>query len=463
MNSANIFGFTERLISGFLPFTALLLCGIYLTLKGGFFQLFKFPASVSLIKASFLNKKSDGEGLSSYTAACTALSATVGTGNIVGVAGAIALGGAGTVFWMWVSAFLGMAVKYGEISLAIRFREKNADGFIGGPMYYIKNGTRGKLRFLGYAFSLAGIPAVICTGNITQTNAAISSVTDKTEIKAVAGLLLTLLTYLVINGGAVRIGRVTEKIVPLMSLLYIFLSLGVILANASALPTAFKMIFKGALSPRAVTGGAVASVSRTALTGAARGVFSNEAGLGTSAMAHSRAYDANSETQGLFGIFEVFADTILICTLTALTILCGGVNIEYGTDVSSQPVAEALSSCFGGAAEYLLSVMLCLFAFSSIIGWAVYGDMLSEFLFGARCKTFFAKAYPTFCMAGALFDASFAWRLSEFFNGIMLCANLPAILLLSDGFLKRRKKNDNEKNKKITGLFKQKSVCADNG
>lgn len=440
---------SEKLISGMLPFSLLMLCGLYITFKGNFFQFSLFSKSAKLIKKAFSEKKNSSQGVSSLQSACTALSATVGTGNIAGVAGAISLGGAGAIFWMWISALLGMAIKFAEISLAIQFRKKRKQGFIGGPMYYIKHGLSNKFKPLAYIFALAGIPAVFCTGNITQTNAAIASIGGGIGTKITAGLLFSLFTALVVTGGSERIGAVTERIVPFMSVLYTLLCFGVIILNIELLPNAFKMIITGAFSPRAVTGGAVGSIMTAAITGASRGIFSNEAGLGTSAMAHSEAYDAKSETQGLFGIFEVFVDTIFICSITALTILCSSVNIDYGSIASTELVSSSLAVCYGKASSIILAIMMCIFAFSSVIGWAVYGDVCVSFLFGERMKKFFLCLYPIACLIGALLDAEFAWRISEFFNGIMLCVNLPAILLLSDNFTKITKKetkNDKREN-----------------
>lgn len=445
----DIFLFAENFISGTLPFSFLMICGIYLTVKGKFFQFTRLFESFKLVVKAFLKKGKRNGRVSSLQCACTALSATVGTGNIVGVAGAVALGGAGAVFWMWVSAFLGMAVKFAEISLSILYRKKESEyRYIGGPMYYITLGLGKNFKPLAITFALVCIPAALCTGNITQTNAAVSSITSNFILKAVVGIIFALLTTIVIMGGAKRIGTVTEKIVPIMSLLYIVLCSGVIFFNLDFLPEAFKMILKGAFYPKAVTGGAVGSVSVAVLTGANRGVFSNEAGLGTSAIAHAEAYDAVANTQGLFGIFEVFVDTILICTITALTILCSRVNINYGTIASSELVKTSFKISYGNAASFLLAVMLCFFAFSSVIGWALYGEVSLDFLFGKKGKRIFLVFYPFTCIVGAIMNVEVAWRISAFFNGIMLCCNLPAILLL-DPFKthsKEGKNNDRRKN-----------------
>ncbi|MBR7132392.1 MAG: sodium:alanine symporter family protein [Clostridia bacterium] len=441
--------FSEKLISGSLPFAALMLCGIYITVTGNFFQFTRFLKSVKLVIKAFRTKRDPDAGLSSIGAACTALSATVGIGNIAGVAGAISLGGAGAVFWMWISALLGMAIKYAEITLAVKFREKKGNEFIGGPMYYIKNGLSRNLNFIAVMFAVACIPAVFTTGNITQINAAVLSVGSSIPTRLISGISFTVIVFAVIKGGAKRIGAVTEKAVPLMSVLYFLLSLGVIIVNRELLPNAFKMIFEGALKPKAVTGGAVMSVITAISVGASRGIFSNEAGLGTSAMAHSAAYDADAKTQGLYGIFEVFTDTILICTLTALTILCSSVKIDYGTIASSELVASALSVCYGKAASPLLAVMTCFFALSSVLGWALYGDICISFLFGERGRGLFLRIYPLGCIIGAFLNAAAVWRLAAIANGIMLCINLPVMLTLWDkSYIKRDGKNVFKKNSK---------------
>lgn len=425
------------------PLIFLLFCGFYITFKGKFFQFTNFFNSIKLTIEAFKTPK-DKNKFSSFQAACTSLSAAVGTGNIAGVAGAISLGGAGAVFWMWISALLGMAIKSAEIVLATNFREKHKGEFLGGPMYYIKNGLPKKFSYLATCFSLACIPAVFSTGNITQTNAAVCSITNTFSIKLFLGLLFSALCFIVIFGGITKIGRFTEKIVPLMSVIYIILCLIVIIFNIDFLPKAFKMIIVGAFNPKAVTGGAVGTFLSSAVIGCERGVFSNESGLGTAGMSHSAAYDANADTQGLFGIFEVFVDTILLCTLTAVTILCGNTPIPYGKDSSSELVVNALSGVLGNFAHYIIAIMLCLFAFSSIIGWAVYGSICAKFLFGEKGAKIFMLIYPIGCIIGAVSPVHFAWKTSAIFNSIMLIINLPVIILLWDKaeiHIKKRKKD----------------------
>lgn len=425
-----VFEFLESLISGMLPFIFLVLCGLYLTLKCRFFQFGFLPESVKYALGGIFKKKTK-DGVSPFQAACTALSATVGTGNIAGVAGAVSLGGAGAVFWMWVSAFAGMIVKAAEIVLALKFREKKDGEYVGGPMYYIKNGLPKAFAPLAAVFSFTGIFSVFCSGNLTQTNAAVCSVNGGMVMKIAGGVIFAAVTAFVIIGGARRIGLFTEKIVPFMALIYILMTFGIMGANIAALPNAFKMIFEGAFNPSAVTGGAVGSVISTVIEGASKGVFSNEAGLGTSAMAHSASEHTDGVRQSLYGIFEVFVDTVVICTLTALTILCSGVNIEYGKTASTELVNTALTTLYGKGAGILLAVMMCLFGISSVIGWGFYGTVCSGFIFGKRGKRIFTALYPFFCIVGAVIKADTAWRLSAFFNGVMLIVNMLAVMLLS--------------------------------
>ncbi len=444
-------------ISGMLPLCLLLICGIYISFKGGFFQLRLFPKSIKLIIKAYRANTDKRVELSSFQAACTALSGTVGTGNIAGVSAAISIGGAGAVFWMWVSAILGMAIKCVEITLAVKFREKENGEYKGGPMYYIKNSFNGNKNFISVMFAVVTLPAVLCTGNITQVNSAVLSVSDKMNTRIIFGIIFMLLTELVILGGVKRIGTVTEKVVPLMSVLYIVLAFGIISKNYSLLPKALCSIIVGAFNPKSVTGGVVGSAISCFIAGAAKGIFSNEAGLGTSGMAHSVAYDANEKTQGLYGIIEVFIDTILICTLTALTILCSGVNIEYGRVAGAKLVGFALSHLYGGLGYYLLSIMMFFFALSSVIGWAVYGKLCADFLFGKKGSKIFVIIYPLVCFLGAICDVKLAWKLSEFFNGIMLCINLPVILLLLDSAIYNFKGDgiDRNKNKRNNRIFRR--------
>ncbi len=426
----DFFCFAETLISGMLPFVFLVFSGIYFTVKSNFFQFKYLPSSVAYALGSIFKKRKKGE-VTPFQAACTALSATVGTGNIAGVAGALSLGGAGAVFWMWVSAFAGMIIKVAEIVLSLNYREKKDGVFVGGPMYYIKNGLPIAFKPLAAIFAVCGIFAVFTSGNLTQTNAAIASVGGGTAVKVTGGIVFAAVTAAVLTGGNTRIGAFTEKIVPLMAALYIVMTFGVIGKNLSELPHAFGMIIKGAFCPKAVTGGVIGSFTAALVNGASRGVFSNEAGLGTSAMAHSASDNTDGVNQSLYGIFEVFTDTVVICTLTALTVLCSGIYINYGATASTELVNEAFSVIYGDLSGALLALMMCLFGLSSVIGWGYYGTVCCSYVFGNKGKRLFVFIYPAACIIGAVCSADTAWRLSAFFNGIMLCVNTFAVMLLS--------------------------------
>ena len=426
----DFFCFAETLISGMLPFVFLVFSGIYFTVKSNFFQFKYLPSSVAYALGSIFKKRKKGE-VTPFQAACTALSATVGTGNIAGVAGALSLGGAGAVFWMWVSAFAGMIIKVAEIVLSLNYREKKDGVFVGGPMYYIKNGLPIAFKPLAAIFAVCGIFAVFTSGNLTQTNAAIASVGGGTAVKVTGGIVFAAVTAAVLTGGNTRIGAFTEKIVPLMAALYIVMTFGVIGKNLSELPHAFGMIIKGAFCPKAVTGGVIGSFTAALVNGASRGVFSNEAGLGTSAMAHSASDNTDGVNQSLYGIFEVFTDPVVICTLTALPVLCSGIYINYGATASTEHVNEAFSVIYGDLSGALLAVMMCLFGLSSVIGWGYYGTVCCSYVFGNKGKRLFVFIYPAACIIGAVCSADTAWRLSAFFNGIMLCVNTFAVMLLS--------------------------------
>lgn len=448
----DFFNFTEKLISGMLPFVFLVISGIYLSVRSGFFQVRLLPRALKqAFGGIFVGRKKNG-GISPFQAACTALSATVGTGNITGVAGAVSIGGAGAVFWMWVAALAGMIVKVFEIVLAVDYREKKRGKPVGGPMYYIKKGLP-RASGLAAVFAVAGILAVFFSGNLTQSNAAAGSLGTGFGVRLGAGIVFAFLCSAVIIGGAERIGVFTEKIVPFMAMLYIAMSSGVIFLNSERIPEVFGMILRGAFNPAAVTGGAVGSFMTAVMTGASRGVFSNEAGLGTSAMVYAATEEKDGVSQSLYGIFEVFTDTIVICTLTALTILCGGVNIEYGRNASTELVSLALSEVYGGISAVLLCVMMCLFAVSSTVGWGFYGIVCTGYLFGKNGERVFVYLYPLFCIIGAVCPAETAWRLSAFFNGIMLCVNVAAVLFLSDGVFGRLRrfgqKNKEKRGKRI--------------
>ena len=380
--------------SGFLwsfPLPALIAAtGIFFTVKTRGFQFRKLKRS---LVTAFHNNSTDKNGISPFAAACTALSATIGTGNIAGVAGAIALGGPGTVLWIWLTAFLGMIIKVAETVLAVKFRKKHDNEFAGGPMYYIRYGLPKALQPLATIFSLFGVLAALGSGNAVQINTATSTLTNLIDglpnstiavIRICIGIFSAIIIAAVLIGGATRISRAAETLVPAMVVLYLLLAGGIIIARIEALPKAIMSIFAGAFSPQAATGGAVGSFFITMQKGISRGIFTNEAGLGTSAIAHASAHSTSPANQGLFGIFEVFVDTVIICSVTAFTILCAAPSIPYGTDPGAALTLEAFAVVYGRFAKGLLAVPICFFAFTSVIGWGLYGIRCAEFLGGTK-------------------------------------------------------------------------------
>ena len=353
--------------------------GLYLSIRTGFIQIRKFKYAMKTTIGRIFKKRDASDGsITPFQAVCTALAATVGTGNIAGVAGAIAIGGPGAVFWMWISALLGMCTKFAEVTLAVHFRERNQEGdLVGGPMYYIKNGLGKKWQFLAVLFSLFGVLTVFGTGNATQVNTITTAIdsallnynvcTSKTipQINLILGIVIAVLVALVLLGGVKRIGKVTEKLVPFMALFYIALAIGVVILNIGNLPTVFASIFEGAFNPRSVTGGVVGSIFICMKRGVSRGIFSNEAGLGTGSIAHACADTQKPVKQGFFGIFEVFTDTIVICTLTALVILCSGVTINYGANAGAELTILGFTSTYGNWISIFSAIaMFCFFNYT---------------------------------------------------------------------------------------------------
>ena len=419
--------------------------GLLLSFRTRFLQFRKFGYTFRVTIGRMFHKKEASDGsITPFQAVCTALAATVGTGNIAGVAGAIAIGGPGAVFWMWMSALLGMCTKFSEVTLAVHFREKNEDGdWVGGPMYYIKNGLGANWRWLAVIFSALGVLTVFGTGNATQVNT-ITTAIDSALINyhilnndqlsmfnLIIGVIIAVLVALVLLGGIKRIGKVTEKLVPFMALLYLILAIGVILLNANHIPSVFISIFKGAFSPSAVTGGVIGSMFVSMKKGVSRGIFSNEAGLGTGSIAHAAADTSDPVKQGFFGIFEVFMDTIVICTMTALVILCSGIPITYGAAAGAELTIQGFTSTYGNWVSIFTAVALCCFAFSTIIGWGLYGTRCIEFIFGSKVNKPFMLVYSLVAILGATMDLGLLWSIADTFNGLMVIPNLIALLLLS--------------------------------
>lgn len=438
----------NQVVNGFIWGVPAMICiigvGLLLSVRTRFIQIRKFGVAMKNTVGKIFDKTQAKDGsMSPFQAVCTALAGTVGTGNIAGVAGAIALGGPGAIFWMWCSAFLGMCTKFSEVTLAIHFREKNSNGeYVGGPMYYIKNGLSKKWYFLAVLYAVFGVLTVFGTGNATQVNTIVASINsalmsfhiiDGTNDKAnlIFGIFIAALVAMVLLGGIKRIGQVTEKLVPFMAVLYVILALGVIIMNIEHVPAVFSEIFSGAFSPRAATGGVIGSMFLSMKKGVSRGIFSNEAGLGTGSIAHACADTDNAVHQGMFGIFEVFMDTIIICTLTGLVILLAAPGITYGQAAGAELTISGFTSTYGSWVSIFPAVAMCCFAFSTIIGWGLYGSRCIEFLGGEKLVRPFLVIYSFVSIVGATINLGLLWDIADTFNGLMAVPNLIALLMLS--------------------------------
>lgn len=438
----------NQVVNGFIWGVPAMICiigvGLLLSVRTRFIQIRKFGVAMKNTVGKIFDKTQAKDGsMSPFQAVCTALAGTVGTGNIAGVAGAIALGGPGAIFWMWCSAFLGMCTKFSEVTLAIHFREKNSNGeYVGGPMYYIKNGLSKKWYFLAVLYAVFGVLTVFGTGNATQVNTIVASINsalmsfhiiDGTNDKAnlIFGIFIAALVAMVLLGGIKRIGQVTEKLVPFMAVLYVILALGVIIMNIQHVPAIFGEIFSGAFSPRAATGGVIGSMFLSMKKGVSRGIFSNEAGLGTGSIAHACADTDNAVHQGMFGIFEVFMDTIIICTLTGLVILLAAPGITYGQAAGAELTISGFTSTYGSWVSIFTAVAMCCFAFSTIIGWGLYGSRCIEFLGGEKLVRPFLVIYSFVSIVGATINLGLLWDIADTFNGLMAVPNLIALLMLS--------------------------------
>ena len=419
----------------FLP--CVLLCGLLLSLRSRFLQLRLFPASLRQ-----LTKGGRGDGVSPVQAASTALASTLGTGNIVGTAQAIAMGGPGAVFWMWAAALLGMAVKFAEIGLSVATRRRDGAGYSGGPMYYI--GSLGeKFRPLALMYALLAALSAFGIGNLSQISSAAGAVAgaaeriapelDPRRLRLWLGVILTLTAWLILRGGAAGVGRAAERLVPAMAGLFLLLSLFVLCCHAQALPAALRAIVTGAFSPRtAVSGIGGFGTAQAIQWGLRRGAFSNEAGLGSSAIAHGSAAARSPGEQGLWGIFEVFADTIVICTATALTILCSGVGIPWGSSPGAELLLSAWETCIPAApAACFMALSLLLFAFTSVLGWALYGTQCVRFLWGEKAAAPYRLCFSLAITVGCLVSLRTVWAAADLLNGLMAIPNFIALFALS--------------------------------
>lgn len=422
------------------PALILILCvGVFLSLRTGFLQLRWLPRSIKRFFGQ-LSEKHDSDGVSPFRALCTALAATVGTGNLAGVAGAICIGGPGAIFWMWICGIIGMIIKFAEATLAVHFREKDASGaWIGGPMYMIRHGLPPKFHFLATFYSLFGLIAAFGVGNATQVSAMVAGINEilpQLGMQAgprgnfMIGILLALLLGTLLLGGAKRIGQAAELLVPFAAGLYLLLGAAVLLLRLEAVPAAFAAIIQGAFCPRAVTGGAVGSALLCLRTGVSRGVFTNEAGMGTASIAHASAEVSHPTDQGLLGIVEVFLDTIVICTITALVILCSGISIPYGYSADITLTTAAFSAVLGPWAGMVIILALCLFAFATVLGWGLYGIRCVHYLFGEKKCNWYVYVQILAIVFGSVVDAAQIWMAAETINGLMLIPNLIALCAL---------------------------------
>ncbi len=403
--------------------------GIYLTLGLKLMPWRKIGHGFTLLFSGKADK--DQGDISPFQALMTALSATIGTGNIAGVATAIFLGGPGAVFWMWVTALFGMATKYGEAVLAVKYREIDARGkHVGGPMYYIKNGLGDNWKWLGFLFALFGTIAAFGIGNMVQSNSVADALNSNFNIDPLfTGIALSILVGLVVLGGIKRIGTVAGKLVPIMAIAYIAGSLIVIFSNFGQIGNAFGLIFSSAFSGTAATGGfAGAAVWAAIRFGVARGVFSNEAGLGSAPIAHAAAQTNDPVRQGMIGMLGTFIDTIVICTMTALVILLTGAwtSGETGASLSTLAYGEGLN---GG--NYIVTFGLVIFAFTTLLGWSYYGERCAEYIFGENIIIPYRILWVAATLAGTMIKLSFVWLLADVMNGFMAIPNLIALAVLS--------------------------------
>lgn len=428
----------NRVVWGVPALVMILGVGLYLSVQTNFAQIRMFPKAVRCFVRRF-RKRDDTDGVSPYQALCTALAATVGTGNIVGVAGAIAIGGPGSIFWMWICALLGMITKFAEATLAVRYRVTSRSGeFIGGTMYMIKRSMPG-FSWMASVYCFFGVVAAFGVGNATQINAVIGGINSVISflggrqsivIDLLLGLILAILILIMLLGGAKRIGQIAEQLVPYAAAGYLLLCMIVLIARYQEIPRALSLILAGALTPKAVTGGLIGSAFTALRVGASRGVFTNEAGMGTASIAHASANVKHPVEQGLMGLMEVFLDTIVICTMTALVILCSGVPIVYGYDTGALLTTDAFSDVLGQWVCIPISAFLCCFAIATVLGWGLYGIRCAQFLFGERSWKGFVYLQATIVIISAVLGTGTIWMLAETVNGLMAIPNLVVLAYL---------------------------------
>ena len=421
--------------------------GLFFTIRNRGIQFTKFGHMLkNTIGKVFQKQEVSAGAISPFQALTTALAATVGTGNIIGTSQAIALGGYGALLWLWVAALLGMIIKFAEVTLAVHYRERNAKGdWVGGPMYYITKGMGKSWKWLAVLFAIFAILASFGIGNLSQANSISSSLNNaitafvpsmaenSKTIGLVVGIVMAVLTAVALLGGIKRIGKITELLVPVMSVLYIAFTLTVIGSHVGNIGDAFSKIFVAAFTPQAVLGAASGIALKEALVwGLRRSAFSNEAGLGSAAIAHAAAETDSAVKQGLFGIFEVFADTLVICTLTGLTIIVSGVDIAFGVKPGSELITAALATVFGQKfAALFVAIALMFFAYSTILGWSLYGTRCTEYLLGNKSTRVYQVIFVLMIVVGATTSLDVAWDVADTFNGLMAIPNFIALFALS--------------------------------
>ncbi|MGV3354542.1 sodium:alanine symporter family protein [Streptococcus sp. ZY19097] len=413
--------------------------GIYLSARLGLLQVFKLPKALKLI----FTAESKGQGdISSFAALATALAATIGTGNIVGVATAIKLGGPGALFWMWVAAFFGMATKYSEGVLAIKYRTKDANGEVaGGPMYYIVNGLGKRWKPLAIVFSIFGVMvALLGSGTFTQVNSITESLNNAFGLPAtIVSIILAVIVAIIIFGGIQSISKVAEKIVPFMAIIYILAALIVLIFNTGNILPSIALILKSAFTGQAATGGFAGATMMIAIqSGIARGVFSNESGLGSAPIAAAAAKTEEPVEQGLVSMTGTFIDTIIVCTLTGLAIIVTG---GWSSNLNGATLTQhAFATVFGNFGVFALTISLVLFAFTTILGWGYYGERCFEFLFGTRAIPVYRLIFVLMVALGGFLKLELIWVLADIVNGLMAIPNLVALLGLSPIIIKETKR-----------------------
>lgn len=436
--------------------------GLYFTVRNRGIQFTKLGYTLKNTIGKVFQKQSSKDGsVTPFQALTTALAATVGTGNIIGTCQAIAMGGYGAIFWLWIAALLGMIIKYAEVTLSVHYRQRNANGdWVGGPMYYIVNGMGKGWKWLAILFAAFAVLASFGIGNLSQANSIVSSLNNaivaflpaadqsRDTISLVAGIVIAALTAVALFGGIKRIGKVTELMVPFMSLFYILFSLIVIICNFSNIGNAFRLIFTAAFTPKAVLGAASGIALKEALVwGLRRSAFSNEAGLGSAAIAHAAAETDSAVKQGLYGIFEVFADTLVICTLTGLTVVVSGVDIAFGVKPGAEMITAAFATVFGNKlASVFMAIALMFFAYSTILGWSLYGTRCTEYLFGMKMTRVYQLVFILMIVVGATTSLDVAWDVADTFNGLMAMPNFIALFALSGVVAKLTKEYFADKN-----------------